>query len=619
MFKVHKILLLFLFISPKLILAHDHHQDHDCQDCEIHGQHYHNEKEIETALQLFEKAYQLSPDLLPPVNSSSDSNNLVPYYKMRGEKIPLTQSSVILMREWVRIFADEIERHCDDCDINRETLLEEAVKNELLAEAKDYAPENRLIKAVTDKSINKSKDLGRLSVHYTAKYGKVTAGLIGIVEAFETAASFMMGLKGVHLICTPLQILIVPAGRKIQRYGRTLFHYGFNLSHTSLLLTSKMAWTNRKLHKRAKKTFFYIDKALEFNEAQLEKANQKGPISLFRPQGHRLLWLEKLKKKTDPLFLKIEELKTELEQPNLTEKKKNKLERQIQTTQNKIENLTQINRKEFFGNRFKRYLFLKSRKGQRAYMDGIDLNFFDFTHKTLGSRNISWPLAPQFMIEQTLKKESYRKDTLLGDSKTPIYKQSDDIISGLVDEFLSQKSTPNKDSQSREAVHFFISDFHNLFDVNQTSASRVMSASALEALLTQFFAHYLKLAEDQITSGDSISYRTKIKIYNRIGEIQNSAMQFTDFLMAATFAKNPDKVNFYKYESIEKFFAFLNYFDQIGQIIKQNLSIQETLFQINQAQEKVKSFSITREKNSRINFIPFKKSKGKCYEITRKY
>ena len=607
MFKTHKLLLLFLLISPKFILAHDHHHDH-------------SDKDIETALQLFEKAYQLSPDLLPQVNSSPNSNNLVPYYKMRGEKIPLTQSSVLLMREWVHIFADEIERHCDDCDIDRETLLEEAVKNELLVkEAKDYAPENRLVKIVTDKTINRAEDLGHLSVHYTAKYGKMIAGLIGIVEAFETMASFMMGLKGVHLICTPLQILIVPTGRKIQRYGRTLFDYGFNLSHASLLLTSKMAWTTRTLHKRTKKTFFYIDKALEFNENQLEKVNQEGPISLFHPQGHRFLWLERLKKKTDPLFLKIDKLKTELEQPNLTEKKKNKLEKQIQTTRNKIENLTKINRKEFFGSRFKRYLFLKSRKGRKAYMDGLDLKSFDFIHKILGSRNISWPLAPQFMIEQTLEKESYRKDTLLGNSKTPVSKQSDDVISGLVDEFLNQKSIPNKNNQRREAVHFFISDFHNLFDTNQTSASRVMSATALEALLTQFFAHYLKLAEDQITSGDSISYRTKIKIYSKIGKIQNFAMQFTDFLMSIAFSANSDKVNFYKYESIEKFFAFLNYFDQIGQIIKQNLSMQEILLQINQAEEKVKSFSITREKNSKVNLIPFKKSKGKCYEITRKY
>ena len=358
---------------------------------------------------------------------------------------------------------------------------------------------------------------------------------------------------------------------------------------------------------------------MEFNEQQLEKVNQEGPTSLFHPQGHRLLWLERLKKKTDPLFLKIDRLKTELEQPNLTDQKKNKLEKQIQTTQNKIENLTQINQKEFFGSRFKRYLFLKSRKGRKAYMDGLDLKSFDFIHKILGGRNISWSLAPQFMIEQTLEKESYRKDTLLGNSKTPVYKQSDDVISGLVDEFLSQKTIPNKSSQSREAVHFFISDFHNLFDANQTSAERMMSAAALEILLTQFFAHYLKLAEDQMTSGDSISYRTKIKIYSKIGKIQNSAMQFTDFLMAAAFAVNPDKVNFYKYESIEKFFAFLNYFDQIGQIIKQDLSRQEALLQINQAEEKVKSFSITREKNSKINFIPFKKSKGRCYEMTRKY
>ena len=588
----------FLFFCFSLVAptyAHDHHDHHD--------------SDIEMALIFFEKAYLLSPDLLP--NNSS----LTPYYQYnKREKLPLNQSFIALMRGWIHIFADEMEKNCEDCNIDREKILQEII-NQKLEEARNSIPKNQLVQT----SKNKVTHGTQQTMHYTAKHGMMVAGLIGIIEAFETVASFALGLKGIHLLCTPIQLLIIPSGRAIQRYGRTLFDYGFNLNHSSLLLTSKMAWTTRQLNRRSKNTFFYINQALEFNQEELERINAEGPQSLFRPTGHRLLWLERLKKKTDPLFKEINRLEQELKQTSLTQRQKNKIENQIQSTQNKIAKLSKINRKEFFGNRFKRYLFLKSRKGRARYMDGQDLKFFNFMHKILGGRNFSWPLAPQFMIKQTLEdtQEAYKKDTLLGNSSTPNYQQTDDVISGLVDEFLTQSSKPNTTDHSREAVHFFISDFHNLFNTAQTHASRTMSAKALEVLLTQFFAHYLIMAEKKITN-NSMNFRTKMKIYYKIGKIQRFALQFTDFLTAVAFATDPNKVNFYKYESIEKFFAFLQYFDQIGQIIQKKLSTEETLTRIEKAQKKVMSLSLTRDKNSQIHWIPFKKRRGKCYEITKR-
>ena len=642
---LYQTLLTFVFfLSSNFVLAHDHHgHDHDCHTCEVHGPHI-EEAELEPALALFEpalalfeKAYQLSPDLLPHLPHLPHS--LIPYYKMRGNKIPLNQSFVVLMREWVNLFADEIEKNCDDCDIDREKLLEEAVKQELTESPTNYSPENRFLKTASSKLHSNVQGISQFSVQVTTKYGKVTAALLGISEAFETVASVFMGMKGIHFICTPLQILIIPLGRKIQRYGRALFHYGPKLSHSSLLLTSKMAWTTRTLHKKRRDVFFIIDQALQFNQEQLEQVNSEGPTSLFRQGGHRLLWLERLQQKTDPLFTKKEELKIQLEQEGLTEVEKTKLTKKIHKLEKRIEELTKINQKEFFGNRFKRYLFLKSRKGRRAYMDGSDLKPFDFIHRTLGSRALSWPLAPQFMVEQTLEKKDYT-NTSLGEVESKPHKASDDVISGLVDEFLTEISYVNstesghsdrdkelfhetdQDSQSlekKQAVEFFLSDFHNIFDVNQTLASRLMSAQAIEVLLTQFFAHYLRLAEDKILSSIPMSFREKLKFYGKIGSTQALAMEFGDFLIAVSMAKQSDKINFYKYETIEKFFTFLHYFGQLGQAIKKNPSAQELLEQLGKAHQRIQSFSLTREKNQQINYIPLRKRAGKCYDMTRKY
>ena len=593
---------LFFFFSFSLVAptyAHDHNHSHT------------DNNDREMALKLFELAYLLSPDFLPK------RHRLTPGYQLGQEKLLLNQSSIILMREWIHILTDEIEKNCEGCQIEKEKLLQLAINQELEKEANNSIPKNQLLQKSKNKSISIVEHTSSATVHYTAKHGKVVAGLIVSLEVFETIASLFLGLKGIHFLCTPIQILTIPAGRFVQRYGQALFGYGFHLNNSSILLASKMAWTNTIIKNRAKNTFFYIDQALEFNQEELERVNTEGPHSLFKSKGHRLLWMERLKKKTDPLFEKITHLEQELEKTNLTQTQKNKIEDQIQNTQEKIEKLSQINRKEFFGDRFKRYLFLTSRKRRAGYMDGQDLKFFNFIHKTLGGRNMSWSLAPQFMMEQTLEtKEAYKQDTLLGNASTPTYQQADEVISGLVDEFLSQSNRPDATDRDREAVHFFLSDFHNLFNTSQTYASREMSAEALEALLINFFTSYLDLQEKRATH--SIRYMKRMRIYKKIGTIKNRLLQFTDFLYIVAASKNPNKINFYKYESIEKFFSFLLYFYQLNHVLNQNLSIEETLAQIEKAQKQVESFSLTRNKNSQIQWIPFKKRRGKCYEITKK-
>ena len=214
----------------------------------------------------------------------------------------------------------------------------------MIEEAKIYIPENRLLKTSFKKVKQAGEDLSHLGVHLAAKYGKTVAIVKLGSEIAETVVSVGLGFKGIHLICAPIDFIIIPLARRIQKYSRILFSYGPQMSGSSLFFTARMAWISRRLNRRKKNVFFYIDSALEFNQERLEQINNEGPKSLFKKKGHRLLWLERLKAGTDPLFREIKQLRSLEAQ---SERDRDKIQRKITKIQNRIDRLSKINVKNF--------------------------------------------------------------------------------------------------------------------------------------------------------------------------------------------------------------------------------------------------------------------------------
>ena len=581
--------------------------------CFSHKDIYTSDNQIHSALELFEKAYSLSPELIP----DSRSQNLTPYYMVNGQKIFINQAFWGLIKSWIDIYLEEIKTHCK-CDLDSDLLIEEA---------KIYAPENRLLKTSFEKVKQGGEDLSHLGAHLTAKYGKTVAILKLGAETAETIAAVGLGLKGIHLVCAPIDFMIFPLARKIQKYSRVLFFYGPQMSNSSLFFTARMAWISRSLNRRKKNVFFYIDSALQFNQEQLEKINNEGPKSLFKKKGHRLLWLEKLKAGTDSLFDEIEGLKKNLDNPVLSERDRARIQKRIKRVQNKIERLSKINVKNFFGTRFKRYLLLKSRKAKMAYMNDSDLSPLKFTYQSIGGKNHFWPLAPHFLIKNSLDLDMHNTehnmntDFLKNKSQTP-YQQSDEVVSGLINEFL-EKIDANKNNEGLElrqkSVDYFLSDFHKIFDVNKNTTERLLSAYAVEVLLSHFFSYYLKLVEGKLLRQHTLTFRQRIRLYSEIGGVANLAFEFTDFLTAAAITKKEDKIKFYKYETIEKFFSFLHYFNQINKMANRSMEPEELLKKLKEKSYEIKSISLLKQKNRAVNFIPYVKRTPQCNKLIEKY
>ncbi|MDE0092331.1 MAG: hypothetical protein OXN83_03485 [Oligoflexia bacterium] len=582
----YKYLILFLFwISCFIILI----------PAFSHGNHY-SEKEIETALSVFEKVILLSPELIEKTTASS----VTPFYKVNGHKIPLNDGFWNLTKAWLRIYIQEVENYCP-CDLDPEIMIQTAKK---------HFPQS-----LPKQKINKSKasisSLSNLFTQSAAKYGYTFA----VAQlAFETAEAIFftfVGLPGAHAFCNIGNIAITFTNRIIQKYTRA-FSNGQSLSASGLMFSLRMAWLSRQVRKSQSKVFFIIEEILSFDEERLEKVNKTGP------KEHRLLWLNRLKQKTDPLIEKQIELESELETEyynieNQLEEgedvdKMEKLKKQMEKLQNKINNHSQVNKKSFFGNRFKRYLFLFSRKGQTAYMTGHHLS-----DKILGKK-VLWPLAVQENIfEQVLgyKTQTHSLET-----------EPDEIQKALVEEFLSkrQNETESLFKEEPKVVYSLLESIEQIFDTTKDTRHRLMITQSIENSLAVLFSLYFKTSLSILEKKYNLSYKELFKLNWVFGRFFHSVYEFSDFLSSVSITKNKDKIKFYKYESMEKLLAFLDYLYEVQLLLKNTQHETAELFdRLQMRNQHLLSLSLLQKKKTAFSLIPFKKGQAQCKKLVEQY
>ena len=564
-----------------------------------HGNHY-SEKEIETALAVFEKVILLSPELIEQTNT----NAVTPFYKVNGHKVYLNNGFWNLTKAWLRIYIQELEKYCP-CDLDPNLMIETAKK---------HIPQS-FLKQKTNKSKIPIRNSSYLFTQNAAKYGYTFAVAQLSFETAEAIFFTFIGLPGAHAFCNIGNIAITFTNRIIQKYTRT-FSNGQSLSRSGLIFSLKMAWVSRQIRKSQNKVFFTLQDMLIFNEEILETVNQQGP------KEHRLLWLNKLKQKTDPLFQKISKLEEEyygledqLEEltekdsakKNKIHKKQKKLKKQIETLQNKINHLSKVNRKSFFGNRFKRYLLLKTRKGQITYMKGHHL-----PDKILGKKNL-WPIALQENILEPVldnKNQTHSLET-----------EPDEIQKALVEEFLEKRSANSESlfNGERQVVYSLLESIEQIFDTTEDTRHRLMTTQSIENALAVLFSQYFKVSISILEKKYSLSYKELFKLNWIFGRFFHSVYDFSDFLSSISITKNKDKIKFYKYETMEKLLAFLDYPYEI-QILLTNTQLEkEELF--NRLQERynqITSLSLLKSKRTAFSFVPLKKAKVKCKQLVEK-
>ena len=552
----------------------------------------HSGREMETALKIFEQALLLSPDFIEKTNPSSA---ITPYYKVNGHNIYLNSGFWLLTKNWLEVYIQEIEKYCP-CDLSPDLLLEEA---------QNYVSQNLLA--------NKGKEYLRtgvsISIDWTGRYGYTAALLKLSAEVAETILSlsvgFVIGSVPIHVACTAIDLMIIFLMRKMQRYLRA-FSYGGKLKSGRLRTVVRTAWLFRKVKKARKKVFLYMDQALVFRQGELEKLSREGP------GNRRLLWIESLKMETDSLFQQIAELE-DLRKTASSKEEEQTFTKRIQKAQKKIERISKVKRKTFFGKAFKS--FLKFRRG----LAGPHLQ------DTILKRGGLWPLS----LEVNLMERTFTPS--LSDFTKRATPAPDEIRRGLAEEFLLKRGGDFSDKDKLERKSFLeelLWDIDQIFDTSAPPSYRLMKANSIEEFLgTTLLTAYFKASREAFVRKYNLSFKEQKQLQWVFARFLNLFDSFSDFLNVIATIKDKKKIQFYKYESMEKLLAFFDYVQEVQSLLADSHPDKQALFEnLKSKHRQLQTISLLKEKKTvsglrkkAYKLTPFVQNLPRCQKLVERY
>lgn len=544
----------------------------------------HSDKEITTALKVLEQGLFLSPEFL----DKTKDYNVIPFYEVDGHKVYLDEGFWLFTRTWLKIYIEEIEKHCS-CDLDPDLMLEEV---------KNYVPQHPLVRTGKGFLSTVLAWVGRFS--YSAAVLKLQ------IEAVESVF-----LGPFHIACNAGDIFVILLARKLQRYNRAFF-YGGKLHSGRFRRVAKMAWLFHKVKKKRKRINFYIAQALDFIESQ----NMEG--------GHPAsLWIRALKEKTDPLFKNIEAWERKLQDESLNWYEQKEITINIQKARKQIEKISEVTRKDFFGIKFRDFLLLRVGRG----FSGKQLQ-----DKALG-RRILWPLSlQQNTMERFLKPPDPQPEPR--SMEIP----PDEIREGLIEEFLLKKEKDKRFVQTEDVTNkrkaFLQSLLYDIDQVFNTEASptyRLMKADSIgEFLGATLFNLYFELVYGAFVQKYNLTYGEQNKLLWIFSHhFFRLIDEFSDFLSVVSTIKDKKKIQFYKYESMEKLLAFFDNAHGLQSLLNtESGGVDKQAFfeKLQSEYEQSRSIALLKRKNSvsgimkRISqTVPFMRSKPQCIKLAEKY
>lgn len=531
--------------------------------------HSHQISNPQLAIDLFDKASRLSPEIMNEITNSPAT----PYIKVGNQNIYLNSHFWRLVAAWLRIYKQELSKECD-CQFTAQEIIEAA---------KDYQAGGIISKALSKRTVS----LSGQGVYLTAKYGYLVTTLKVAAEVAETLLSVFVGGKGLHILCNAIDVLIISSA-KIAQSTFFKYRYSKNLSHSKLFLTLKNSWISFRISKARKRVFFEIN-----NLAHLETEKVQTIDSLGIKKERRTRWIKKI----DHL---LEEKLNSDENKYLSSKRARQLEK-----------ATKVDYKKFFGKRYKRFLFLFSRKYSSEYMYSKEDNFNKIFKNTKG-----FPLLIQEGILNAAFEVPSNSKQLNQSYKT------DEIKEGLIDEFIKSKNLNTQDSKHlKNSLRVVLQDIDKIFDTSISSLDRHITVATMEIYLNLFLDYYLMLATDSLQKRDNEArIKHKIKAYYLKGQFSREASKYIDFLSIVSSSKNTQKISFYKYESMEAFLLFISYFDKLKDISKEinSFTIEDFNKEFDTYLKKIKVLSLGREKSTHLSLIPFRTPIPKCYTLVKK-
>ncbi|MDE0118405.1 MAG: hypothetical protein OXM55_00155 [Bdellovibrionales bacterium] len=575
----------------------------------VHSSHSYSKDNLLIAEEIIEQAFALAPEVTeiakhPKAQAYTKTNTspYIPFIQVGTKAIPVNSSFWDLVRGWIRLYRHEIEHYCP-CDINEEALVKEA---------KDHIAKGFLRLKVGDPLAHLAEH-GTLTLYgYAGRYGRAYAAIIAALEVVEHSLSFVAGGKGLgFLLCNVIQATAFFFVRTAQIYTRAFLNSN-TLGENQLLTILRTALLNRIMKKAERKVFFLLETA-DINQEALSIVNEEGAGQ----KNNRARWVNKVSKKAQDVLQQIDILDARLENEELSETERSKLLKERAAFDKKMEKITTISRKPFLGKRYKRWLFLLSRKGQETYLKGTTYADTSTTGHWL------WDLSIQEnILERAFIQESFQKT-----ERTPsrVGIKPDEVRTFLAKEFVEKIKHPNTDEKRHIlSVEHVLMDIENIFNPSLTTRERYLLTLLVEVVLTGFFEHHLRLIYNKLAIPSANlniwqKIKAKAKLRAQIEPFIKYAFFYSDFLRTISLINNKAKINAYKYEAMENVLIFFEYLNRLSQLAKSNSTQEQIIAALDQKLHRIKAGQVHREKSTIRSWIPFRAPLPWCRNLVMRF
>ena len=556
---------------------------------------------------LFNRALALAPEVL---SAGEEGSLSTAYFKVAGYRIPLNNSFRNLMRGWIRLYRARIEEYCP-CDIPEETLIKQAEENI----AKGFFA----IK-IKEPAIHAGEHVAMTLYGYSARYGKVAALMKASAEVAEHSLSlFSMG-KGIHIFCNVIDVMIFFILRKTQTFVRIFSnsHKAMNKNRAnSLLLAFRSAFLNWIVNRAQNQVFFHLETA-DINPLALTKVDQEGA-----KKNKRASFAHRLSQKINPLITQIQQIDYALEQENLLDRERIKLLKTRGRLYRKMEKITKVSYKSFFGKRYKRFGFLLSRKLNKNYLKGE--SFLD----TFISKKSFWPLAIQENILQRAFVSSVYEGSFPEPANQSMALAEDGVREGLAKEFVEKINQTSQlisgmngnANQQLTHVHYVerkLMDIDNIFNPDMATRKRYFLAQEVELELTGFFEYWLKQIYKQIIQKEELNARERFRLRWEMEKFAYYAFAYADFLRMVSMVKDKSQLFFYKHKAMENYLIFYEHLSVISHIASSTQTEQSRKAMLEKSLHKLVSFQIQGDKRTVFSWIPFRTPLPYCQNLVKK-
>jgi hypothetical protein len=386
--------------------------------------------------------------------------------------------------------------------------------------------------------------------------------------------------------------------------------WGKRLGAGSLGLSFKYWLISQAIH-RAQKRVSFVTGPVELDEEGAALVNDEGPKGKWWgliQSNRRLRWMQYLDKKLSPLYAELAEVRKALDErpgdAGLTGRHR--------ALEAKILKYSRLKKKDFLGSRFKRFLFLKARRGKH-YLKGDsplepalnkDLLWIVNVQENILHRGLipaeDAEVSRSYLVTQSLRQES-----------------SDEVLQGLAEE-AAQGLAPDEAAAKTELVKGLLADVEFIFDKDRPARQRYLQTLVIESSLVNFFYKLVQWQVDALPVGDggwwSALFRSS-RMHWQTGLFVKYVYEYTDFLrLAATTSSESFRVR-YKYEAMEGLLRIFKHLDEMGRIFRDTPSMAEMLDPLKASNEQLRSFQPWREKKSVFSWIPGRRPAPLCAQM----